>query len=52
MTKQEDIIIRIRLEDYRRCKRIIRPYPNESAANYFKRVVDKLEDLKNEKENK
>ena len=48
MTKTEDITIRINLEDYRRCKRILRPYPNESVANYFNRLVNKLEELKNE----
>lgn len=49
MTKTEDITIRINLADYRRCRRIFRNYPNESAANYFRRLVDKLEELKNER---
>jgi len=48
MTRTEDMIIRIRLEDYRRCKRIVRPYPKETMANYFQRLANKLEDLKNE----
>lgn len=43
MTKKQDIIIRINLEDYRRAKRYLKPYPNESMANYFKRLVAKIE---------
>ncbi len=43
MTKTQDFTIRITLEDYRRAKRLIKPYPNESMANWFNRLVNKIE---------
>lgn len=43
MTKTEDFTIRITLADYRRAKRFVRPYPNESMANWFARLINKLE---------
>jgi len=42
MTKTEDFTIRIRLSDWKRLRRYIRSYPNESVANYFERVVDRI----------
>lgn len=41
--KTEDFTIRINLEDWKELKRLIRPYPKESVANYFHRVVNRLE---------
>lgn len=49
MTKTEDFTMRIRLSDYRRAKRIMKPYPKETMANYFERLVDKLESYKNDR---
>jgi hypothetical protein len=39
---EEDIIIRIKLQDLRKVKRYLRPYPNESMAHYFQRLAVKL----------
>ena len=41
--KTEDFVIRIRYEDLKRAKRILRPYPNESMANWFERLIKKFE---------
>jgi len=41
--KTKDLIIRITMKDYRRARRLLRPYPNESVANWFHRLADKLE---------
>lgn len=46
MTKEKDFTIRITLADFRRVKRLIRPYPDESMAHYFGRIVNKLEEQK------
>ena len=42
--RTKDFTIRIRWEDFKRMKRLIKPYPNESMANYFGRIVDRIED--------
>ena len=42
--KTKDLIIRITWKDYRRAKRFCRPYPDESVAHWFERLVNKIED--------
>ncbi len=46
MTKTKDFTIRITFKDYCRVKRLIKPYPCESMANYFNRIVNKIEESK------
>ena len=41
--KTKDFVIRIRYEDFKRAKRLLRPYPNESMANWFERLTKHLE---------
>jgi hypothetical protein len=41
--KTKTIAIRINWEDYKKAKREVRPYPNESLANWFSRLIKKLE---------
>jgi hypothetical protein len=44
MTKTKDFVIRIRFEDFRRVKQLIKPYPKETMANYFERIVNRIEE--------
>ena len=44
MLQTKDLIIRINLKDYRRAKRYLRPYPSESVAHYFNRLINKIEE--------
>lgn len=40
---KDDIIIRINLQDLKKVKRYLRPYPSESMAHYFQRLAEKIE---------
>lgn len=44
--KTKDFVIRIRWDDFRRLKQLIRPYPKETMANYFERIVNRVDGLK------
>jgi len=43
MTITKDFTIRITWADWQRVKRLIRPYPGETIAHYFNRIVNRVE---------